>query len=274
METLASIKTALASEITTNLPRAISATFVGSGAGPTATWDDCSDLDLLLLFERLDDCPSTVRRVLTFCENSAARSLKAVVGWGVVARPMPGVNCIHVLVETGTGYWRRSGLLRRSASKYSPFFGLPPSDWSPPQQRTLNELLTDWDGPASWASRIVDQPLRIDLLDWEEVPVRFRLQRNFNAEHVDEEHYAILHSVRNTLRLFSDSLGDRPLPILVDAWRSIDGPQADFLDRVISQKLARRTGVKTDRAFRVNETRRFLVDCCFFLHGLRRRNGR
>jgi hypothetical protein len=79
--------------------------------------------------------------------------------------------------------------------------------------------------------------------------------------------------VPGTPCLFSDSLGDQPLPLLVDAWRTIDEPQAGFLGQVISQKLSRRAGVRADRALRVDETRRFLVDCCSFLQESGGRNG-
>lgn len=269
MESLLNLKHFLVEILAEIEPRAASASFVGSGAPTSATWSDCSDLDLVLIFSSASDSRSAVRALENCIEKQWRDQVEVVCGWGVVARHGSRANRLHLLVDSTSQYGGRSALFRRSTSKYPAILGAPLSDWSPKGQRTVQELLADWDGPLSWASRLAEQPLTIETPEWSERSMSFRRGRNSYATAIDEELYAVLHSVRNILRLLRASGGEGDLRELPMEWLAAKGPRGHFLSCAVEAKLQRRIGLMPRDWPGLEASRQFLMECCEFLQGVR-----
>lgn len=200
-----------------------------------------SDIDVIVLWER----PVNTKNIVQFLKNQLQkidRRFTIVEGWGVVSTQSMQAPVVHLHSAPVYAYSKHSSLYRRALAKYTSFVGYSLNRYSPYFRMTVEELLEDRLGPLA----LLDLLLNLSFKDtvWQCNKNRWfkEVVNHQVADTIDYVLYSVLHSIRNTLRLFDLYEEFSPLSSLRNQWSFAGGPKQDILNRIIMMKYKRRSG--------------------------------
>jgi hypothetical protein len=198
-----------------------------------------SDIDLVVITPNLATVPKLARTLEDELRARCGRG-HVVAEWVKVIARDPTTPVVHLLADSYGPTLARSSLFRRNVSKYPPIHGVPLSDWSPRDPITVNELLTDLEGPKQKLARLrardfVARAWRPTTCAWHLTETETVL-----ATTVDHAMFAAIQATRDTLRLLKRHIEGCTLPVLVTLWRDVQGPLPDVFETLAAAKTYQR----------------------------------
>ncbi len=217
-----------------------SATFVGS-ASPLSEEQIkiCSDIDIVVLWKKdskiVDFKNNMLEKLCTL-----DKKINVIECWGVVSPQAICAPVVHLHSMPQDIYIHHSSLYRRAVSKYIPILGEPLKKYIPEGEISINELLNDELGIKQLFDKLKYKSFQ-DIIWFYNSEIWYKKEiMPQAAEIIDYSFYCVLHSIRNTLRLFRKYKEFSSISSLGKQWILMNGRNQEEIDKLINMKLKRR----------------------------------